>query len=217
MSRTPSTPSDPLAPLRTQTFRDELRRKSIHLFAIIMPVTMLYPWLSWPDTRGEWAFLLVVLTAVAIVIDVVRVNDRRVRAWFKGFFRGMIREHENLSLLGSSYLLLAALLAVEIFPLRIAATALGFTILGDAMAAIVGRAWGRTRLYRKSLEGAIGGLLACLAWATVVAATGKMPWEAAIAGALVASLVEILPIPLDDNLGMTLISAYAMRLLMGPV
>ena len=85
------------------------------------------------------------------------------------------------------------------------------------MAAIVGRAWGRTRLYRKSLEGAIGGLTACLAWAIVVAASGKVPWEAAIAGALVASLVEILPIPLDDNLGMTLISAYAMRLLTGPV
>jgi hypothetical protein len=31
-----------------------------------------------------------------------------------------------------------------------------------------------------------------------------------------ASLVELLPIPLDDNLGMTLIAGYAMRLLAGP-
>jgi hypothetical protein len=36
-----------------------------------------------------------------------------------------------------------------------------------------------------------------------------------IVGALVASLVELLPIPLDDNLGVTLVSGYAMKLLLG--
>ena len=33
---------------------------------------------------------------------------------------------------------------------------------------------------------------------------------------LVASLVEFLPIPLDDNLGITLASGYAMKLLWNP-
>jgi hypothetical protein len=34
---------------------------------------------------------------------------------------------------------------------------------------------------------------------------------------LVASLVELLPIPLDDNLGITLFAGYAMKLLGTPV
>jgi dolichol kinase len=37
----------------------------------------------------------------------------------------------------------------------------------------------------------------------------------AAAGALAASLIEILPIPLDDNLGVTLFSGYVMKMMMG--
>ena len=80
----------------------------------------------------------------------------------------MIREHEAFSLLGSTYLLLASLLAIEIFPQPIAAAALGFTVLGDAFGALVGRAWGRHRILNKSLEGALGCLLAWLGWIGVV-------------------------------------------------
>ena len=56
-----------------------------------------------------------------------------------------------------------------------------------------------------------------MVWAAWVASTGALPWSVALAGALVASLVEFLPIPLDDNLGMTLASGYAMKLLGVPL
>jgi dolichol kinase len=46
--------------------------------------------------------------------------------------------------------------------------------------------------------------------------THRLPWPAVIAGALIASLVELLPIPLDDNLGITLAAGYAMKLLLTP-
>ena len=85
-----------------------------------------------------------------------------------------------------------------------------------ATAAIVGKAWGRTRVFRKSLEGALGGLAACLGWAAFLALSGVLPWPVLVAGALAASLVELLPIPLDDNLGMTLLSGVVMRLLWSP-
>jgi dolichol kinase len=120
-------------------------------------------------------------------------------------------------LLGSTYLLLATLLAVDLFPRPIAVAAIGFTVLGDGFAAIVGRAYGRTRFFGKSLEGAAGGLAACLMWATYVVSIGHLPWYVALIGALVASLAEILPIPLDDNLGITLFSGYAMKLMGVPL
>jgi dolichol kinase len=37
-----------------------------------------------------------------------------------------------------------------------------------------------------------------------------------LAGAIAASLIELLPIPLDDNLGITLFSGYVMKLLWMP-
>ena len=203
-------------PTRHGSLLAELRRKLIHLAFIVLPLELLDRRLPWPRTRAEFRIVFLVMVVGAIAVDLLRIHERRVRAAFGRFFGQMIREHEQFSLLGSTYLLLAALLAIEIFPMRIAAAALGFTVLGDAFAAIVGRAWGRHRLFNKSVEGALGGLAACLAWAAFLALTHHVPWMPLLAGALVASLVELLPIPLDDNLGITLAAGYAMKLLLPP-
>ncbi|NOT33648.1 MAG: hypothetical protein HOP12_05690 [Candidatus Eisenbacteria bacterium] len=214
-TRIPSLPDDPFAPLRSKSWLTEAQRKAIHIAAVILPLGLLYQWLPWPRGRGQWAVFLIALTVTAISIDVIRIHDRRVREFFRRFFGQMIREHEDLNLLGSTYLLIAAVLAIEIFPRPIAAAAIGFTVLGDGVAALVGKAYGRTRIFNKSVEGAAGGLVACLAWASFLAVAGFLPWPVVIAGALIASLVELLPIPLDDNLGITLVSGFLMRFLWG--
>lgn len=192
----------------------ELYRKLIHMAFILLPLQMLYFYLPWPRSEGELRTFLLGLGVVALGIDLLRLHNREVRYWFRRFFGEMVRKHERMSLLGSSYIVLAALIALAAFPREVAATALGFTILGDAFAALVGKAIGRTPLFGKTLEGALGGLVVCLLWATLVVLTGQLPRDVAIVGALVASLVELLPIPLDDNLGMTLASGITM-LMMG--
>ena len=212
---TKSPPADPLAPLRTRSWLSEARRKSIHIAALILPLGILYEWLPWPRGRGQWRWFLITLTVVAITIDLVRIHEGRVRRFFKNILGEMIREHEAFSLLGSTYLLIAGLLAIEIFPRPVAGAALGFTVLGDSFAALVGKAWGRHRFFNKTLEGALGSLIACTAWAAFLVNAGFLPWPVALAGALAASLVEVLPIPLDDNLGITLVSGYTMKLLLG--
>jgi dolichol kinase len=216
VTATSPSPPDPLKPLRSRGWLTEARRKAIHLSFIILPLELLFEALPWPRGKGQWRLLLIVACVGAIALDLLRIHDQKVKQFFKTFFGGLIREHEQFGLLGSTYLLIAALLAIEIFPREVAAAAIGFTVLGDAFAAMVGKAWGRTPFFRKSLEGTAGGLLACLAWAASLALEGRLPWHVAIAGALVASLVELLPIPLDDNLGMTLIAGYTMKLLVAP-
>ncbi len=205
-------PADP-SPLASPRFLSEARRKLIHLAFIVLPLALLYPILPWPRGRGQFRTLLIVLVVVAMALDLLRLHAPRVRQFFRRFFGEMIRDHEQLSLLGSTYLLLAALLAIEIFPQPVAGAALGFTVLGDAIAAMAGRAFGRTRLFQKSIEGALAGLCACLAWASFLAVAGHLPWTTALCGAVAASLIELLPIPLDDNLGITLFSGYVMKLI----
>ena len=208
-------PDDPFEPLRSPQWLSEARRKAIHLSFIVLPLELLLRFLPWPRTHREFRLLFVALTAGAIALDVLRIHERRVRTFFRQFFGEMIREHERMSLLGSTYLLLAALIAVEVFPQPLAAAAIGFTVVGDAMGALVGKAWGRHKMLNKSYEGALGCLVACLAWAAVVAAVAHVPWGILIAGAFAATIVEMLPIPLDDNLGITLAAGYTMKLLAG--
>jgi dolichol kinase len=207
--------NDPLAPLRRPEWLAEARRKAIHLAFLVLPLELLFEWLPWPRTRGQFRIVFLTLTAGAITFDVLRIHERRVRTLFRRFFGELIRQHEASSLLGSTYLLLAALIAIEVFPQPVAAVALGFTVLGDATSALVGRAWGRHRILRKSWEGAAGCLAACLAWAVCVTHAAGLPWEVTIAGAVVATVVEVLPIPLDDNLGITLAAGYTMKLMAG--
>jgi len=212
-SRGPS--SDPLEPLRSPGFLIELRRKAIHLAFVLLPLALLHDWLPWPRSHGEWALLLLAAAAAAAIVDLMRLHDRRVKGLVMRYFGPLIRKHEKQNLLGSTYLLLAALLAFEIFPRPIAAAAIGMTVLGDGVAAIVGKAYGRTPIFSKSVEGAVGGLAACGLWAGYLVVGGHLPWYVAVSGALAASLIELLPIPLDDNLGMTLVSGYVMKLLVG--
>jgi dolichol kinase len=211
-----ATARDPLEPLRNPRWLTEAHRKALHLAFIVLPLWLLYEGLPWPRGKVEWRWCLIGLTLVAIAIDVIRIHDHRTRRFFRRFVGELLREHERFNLLGSTYLLIAALLAVEIFPRPVAAAALGFTILGDGFAALVGRGWGRTRFFKKSLEGAAGGLAACLAWAAFLGLTGTLPWNVVLVGAAVASLIELLPIPLDDNLGVTLFAGYVMKLLWSP-
>ena len=207
---------EPARGLGSPGFLHEVRRKLIHLGFIVLPLWLLHPLGPWPRSRSEFRTLFIVLVVGAIAVDLLRLHAPGVRKFFRRFFGEMIREHEELSLLGSTYLLLAALLAIEIFPQPVAAAALGFTVLGDAFAAMAGKAWGRTRLFHKTLEGALAGLAACLAWAAFLGAGGHVPWMPLLVGALAASLIELLPIPLDDNLGITLFSGYVMKLLWMP-
>lgn len=206
---------DPFEPLRSPQWLAEARRKLIHLGFIVLPLSLVHEFLPWPRGKRAFALLFALLTVGAFVIDVVRLHEDRVRRFFRELLGGMLREHEDFGLLGSTYLLLASLLAIEIFPQHIAAAALGYTVLGDASGALVGRAWGRHRVFNKSLEGAAGCLVACLAWAAYVSAFGHVPFAVAAAGALAATLVEVLPIPLDDNLGITLASGFLMKYLIG--
>lgn len=205
---------DPLEPLRRPQWLSEARRKAVHMAFIVLPLDLLHETLPWPRGRAQFALLFVLLTAGAMALDLLRLHDHRVKRFFREFFGEMIREHEAFGLLGSTYLLLASLLAIEIFPQPVAAAALGFTVLGDAMGALVGRAYGRHRFFNKSVEGALGCLAACALWSVYVHASGHVPVGVLAVGACVATAVEMLPIPLDDNLGITLAAGFAMKALM---
>lgn len=159
-----------------------------------------------------WALGAVAL--LAIVLDIVRLRLGVFRDLFLRMFQTLIRRHEVRSMAGATYLLGAAFLTVLLFPRPVAIAALYFAVVGDAVAALAGRGFGRTRLpWGKSLEGTLAFLGASILLGGL---TPGLPWGAAIAGAAVATLAEALPLPIDDNLTIPLASGAVMILLVGP-
>ena len=186
----------------------ELVRKTIHLTSIAIPLAYFYGVLSKHAMRD----LLLGATVVAIGIELLRLHEPRVKMYFRQFFGNLIRRHEKRALLGSTYLLIAALISVMIFPREICVAALGALILGDTAAALVGKAWGRIHIFgsKKTLEGSIACLTVSFLFAWQVT---RLPWDVALAGAVAATFFELLPLPLDDNFAVPLSAGFAMLLL----
>lgn len=186
---------------------DELIRKAIHVSFLVVPLAYFY---------GVPKYLvrdfLLAGTILSIGVEILRLHEPRVRSFFKQFFGGLTRRHEKRALLGSTYLMIASLVSVELFSVEICTAALGALVLGDTAAALIGKKWGRIHPFgsRKSLEGSISLMVVSFLFSLLLV---RLPWEIALVGAVVAAIFEFLPIPLDDNFAIPLSSGFAMKLL----
>lgn len=106
------------------------------------------------------------------------------------------------------YFAVGILLTLTLFPPSSSSAAIAAFAIGDSVATIVGSAIGRHRLIinkGKTVEGAAAGLIA----AFVAALAYTSPQKAFIA-ALTATVIEVLPLPINDNLTIPIISAAAL-------
>ncbi len=196
----------------------ELRRKALHLGALVAPVGIL--------TLGRETALvgLVPLAAVGVGLDVARQRVPAVRRTILRAFGPIMRPEElpeaggPLILNGAVWMCLSAVLCAAVFPAPVAAAALTMQMVGDGAAAVVGRRWGRTRYpwSRKSAEGSAALFATALAGGWLLARLPVPGLDAALPlgrlalGALAATVVEALPIPPNDNLRVPLAAGLAM-------
>lgn len=183
----------------------ELFRKSIHLAGLILPA--IYIFLDKPTML----VLTGALTGGALSVELMKSLSARFSKLFFQIFAFLLRTHERKgAITGATYYLISAFLCIFFFEKTLAIICIFFMILGDMSAALVGKMWGRTKLLgKKSLEGSTACFLVCVAIALV-----KLDPIIAVVGALVATLVELMPVPIDDNLTVPLVSGAVMHFLM---
>jgi glycerol-3-phosphate acyltransferase PlsY len=163
--------------------------------------------------------ILAGVTFIFLLVDFMRLRLTSVKSIFIVLFGSMLRRKELSSLTGASYLMLASLVCMLIFGIgpegRVSGVfiaAIGFLALGDTAAAIVGLSVGRVRIFRKTLEGTLAGLLVCIgvAWLVSILPGLDFPLGIGILGAVSASVVEALPIEVNDNVVIPLLSGTVM-------
>ena len=181
--------------------RRELARKAVHVSSTVAPL------LVWLLPRDVAVSLLVTVALVALLVEAARHRIRPVRYHFLRRTRTLLRPHERRGLAGATWMALAYAAALVLFPKPVAVAAMLFNGLGDAAAALVGKRWGRRRTaWGKTWEGFAAGLVVDLAvglgmWMLAPAA---VPLGGALLGALAAASAEFAPLPLDDNVRVTL-------------
>lgn len=183
----------------------ELRRKSIHLLGLVVPILYFF-------TSRDLAIIGVGgLVTLALATELLKGMVPACRLIFLRIFSPVLRSQEQKGgLTGATYFLIGSFLCILLFDKTLAIVCLCFLTLGDLCAALIGKQWGRIKLFsRKSLEGSLACFVVCTAAALLI---GLHP-VVAISGALVATLIELLPTGVDDNVTIPLISGLAMHLL----
>ena len=187
----------------------EYQRKAIHLFNLIIPFGY---WFIIPD-QNQFKIIIITFTALFILADYFRKKSKIIKKLFIIFFNKMLREHElKGQFTGATWVMISASVTILVFPKYIAIISLIFMSIGDTFAALIGRKFGKLKIYDKSFEGFLGGLIACLVAAYCY---DPLPFYISGFGALAAMLFETLPLPLDDNFRIPIGSAIIMTILLG--
>ncbi len=166
-------------------------RKLIHLSALLVPILT------------EVTSKTVVLTAMCIIAivytleEMLRLKGRRLPV-ITSFTLRMSRPEETVRfIIRPIYLAVGIILALVLFPTRIAYASICIVAVGDPVAAYVGGKIGRRPVrQKKTLEGLIAGFIVSLLLASLIISP-----VVALVGSAGAMLMELLDIP-DDNLTM---------------
>jgi len=198
--------------------REEINRKLLHIVSgSLIPLGIFY--LPWIEGIKRWvpAGILGGILVVFLAVEFARLRWPSMQRLFYAVAGHSLRSEESQRLTGATYIFASAFLCSVVFMHRpdIAFMVLSMFVLGDAVAALVGQAWGRIRIGKKSLEGSLGCFLLCLglfylafpfvpglldAWG------GHMPLAIALFASLATTLLELFPIRLpgrvvlNDNL-----------------
>ncbi len=176
-------------------FYNEVGRKIIHISILIVLV-------AYVGINKEYGQQIALLVITALLIFFLVLEYFRLELnWKMPFFSVFIRPKEQHRMYGTVFFLVGAIISLAVFDFAIALVALLMTTFGDMAAALVGRRYGTTLIFRnKTVAGFIAELTVNLMIGIAVAFFMPLNIYVPILMAFTATIVENLLDELDDNL-----------------
>ena len=185
----------------------EVTRKVVHLATLVIPV-------GYALTSEKTVLTFLVPFFICLLsVDLLRHFHAGLASLFQKYFFGrVLREEEKPTFMGSTYFLFSTILTILLFPKSIAIASLLILILADTSAALIGKGVGRVSIYGKTLEGSLAFLLTSLLIVWIYPNLNRFSGSL---GSLGATVIEILPIKINDNLTIPLVAGAIMSFLAG--
>ena len=133
------------------SYKNEIIRKILHLSAVILPIFFLNS-----SSKSFFTIAVSILFIFLTFLEIIKKNKLKMWLSFTKIFGPFLRNYEHQKPLGSFYMILSFLVILFIFNKKIVITSMFITIISDAIAAIFGIKYGKTKtLNNKSLEGSL--------------------------------------------------------------
>ena len=190
-------------------------RKLFRLVGLLFPLLYLF------TSRDVVLVFTALVFSILLVLEWTRFRRPGVNDFLFRYLSAILREEEREQVTTTTWFVYASLLLALLLNRELAATAWLFALFGDMAAQVVGIRYGRIRVLSKSLEGSLACLVTCLILGLVASTFLRLRPPVVLLGAVVATVVEAAPLPLDDNFTMPLFTGVTMALaqlfLEGPV
>ncbi|MGC1455884.1 MAG: hypothetical protein WA946_11930 [Nitrospirota bacterium] len=186
----------------------QIGRKLYHLVGGVGLLSVYFIFGRNPALLFYSAFFILIL-----LIDGARLA---VPAWNRFVFTrfpSFIRKNEEHRLTGTAPYVLGIGLSLTAYSTPIASAAICFLAFGDVAATAIGERYGRTKIKSKSLEGTLAFIVAAAVSGFLLSLLGvHLPIWVMLLGVLAAAGVELLTLPVNDNLLIPLVSGGIMEL-----
>lgn len=154
------------------------------------------------------------LLIIVLGLDLMRLKIPTVNRFIFTKFRGFIRTNEEHRLTGTAPYVLGVGATLYLYRTDLATLAICFLVFGDVSATAIGERYGKTKIGNKSMEGSIAFFVAAVSAGIMLSLAGlSFMYGLILAGALIAACVELLPLPVNDNLLIPVVSGGAMSLI----
>jgi len=149
------------------------------------------------------------LFGIMTVIEVLRRLSSKDYQVMVKYSKGILREQPG-KIMGTTAYLLSVIIVIIFFPKQVAIYALVFTVFGDAASTIIGKKFGRKRFWKdKSIAGTSGFFITTFIIGIILNFIPSLMigWLKILEGAAFSAFIEFLPIPIDDNFTVPILTA----------
>jgi dolichol kinase len=186
----------------------EFKRKAFHSFAALYALGATFL------SRSFSIRLFLVLLVFEGLVETTRLVYSPFNEWLFHLFKGIYREQERKDFSGVFWALAGTLTSIILIPnYRLAIMGIWYLTVGDGLAGLVGKTWGRHPIGDgpKTWEGTFACFAGCWLIGAIVLWTSASWWLPFI-GALAACFIELLPMPGDDNFWLPILSSVCLYL-----
>lgn len=182
------------------SLKGEFYRKAIHLFSSAIPIGYLF------IPKQIVLSVLIPILVLLLLVEVLKYRIEFIYKLYVKYFRLLLREHETdrdkIRINGASWLLLADVLCIILFPAYIAVEGMLLLSLSDSLSAIFGRLYGKKQ-YAPN-RSYVGTMVFFLVGILIILLTPKYRYLSAeyylsVTALIVTTIADSIKLPVDDN------------------
>lgn len=178
----------------------------------LRPLAFLFPLIYLYSSQKLVLILTGALAVIFVAVDLFRLLFKKLNILLLN--KLFIKPKEKKIFSSMSFFLVACFIIFLVFEKEIAILAVTFLIFGDLFAKFGHPLYGRIKFFNKTLEGAMAYFAGSLLVGYTLIYFLDFPTVILLVGAITASVTESLPLGVDDNFSVGLISGAVMQLVL---